>query len=327
MKYGHFDDKKREYVIETPMTPLPWINYLGSEDFFSLVSGTAGGYSFYRDARLLRLTRYRYNNSPLDQGGRYFYIKDGDTIWNPGWQPTQTPLDQYTCRHGLGYTVIEGEKGGVRATQQLFVPKGDACEINRLVLRNDSAVTKELDLFSFVEFCLWDALDDANNFQRNYSIGEVEVEGSAIYHKTEYRERRDHYAVFWTNSEIDGYDTSRDAFCGPYRGMANPEAVENGQCTGSVAHGWAPIGAHQIHVTLAPGAQRSIIFGLGYLENPHAEKWAAPGVINKTRAKAMMARYATDEAVDAALAALRTTGTAFWAGCSCIRAKKSWTAW
>ncbi len=304
MKYGHFDDEKREYVIETPMTPLPWINYLGSEDFFSLVSGTAGGYSFYRDARLLRLTRYRYNNSPLDQGGRYFYIKDGDAIWNPGWQPTQTPLDHYTCRHGLGYTVIEGEKGGVRATQQLFVPKGDACEINRLVLHNDSAVTKELDLFSFVEFCLWDALDDANNFQRNYSIGEVEVEGSAIYHKTEYRERRDHYAVFWTNSEIDGFDTSRDAFCGPYRGMANPEAVEHGQCTGSVAHGWAPIGAHHIHVTLAPGQQRSIIFGLGYLENPHAEKWAAPGVINKTRAKAMMARYATDEAVDAALAAL-----------------------
>lgn len=304
MKYGHFDDEKREYVIETPMTPLPWINYLGSEDFFSLVSNTAGGYSFYRDARLLRLTRYRYNNSPLDQGGRYFYIKDGDAIWNPGWQPTQTPLDHYTCRHGLGYTVIEGEKSGVRATQQLFVPKGDACEINRLVLHNDSAVTKELDLFSFVEFCLWDALDDANNFQRNYSIGEVEVEGSAIYHKTEYRERRDHYAVFWTNSEIDGFDTSRDAFCGPYRGMANPEAVERGQCTGSVAHGWAPIGAHHIHVTLAPGAQRSIIFGLGYLENPHADKWAAPGVINKTRAKAMMARYATDEAVDAALAAL-----------------------
>ena len=209
MKFGYFDDRNKEYVITTPQTPLPWINYLGSEDFFSLVSNTAGGYSFYRDARMRRLTRYRYNNSPLDMDGHRIYIKDGDTVWNPGWQPTKTPLDSYSCRHGLGYTVVEGKKDGVTARQELFVPKGDACELDRVTVCNESAAVKELDLFSYVEFCLWDAVDDSSNFQRNYSTGEVEVEGSVIYHKTEYRERRNHYAVSgqtarWTASTPPG---------------------------------------------------------------------------------------------------------------------------
>ena len=304
MKFGHFEDQQKEYVITTPQTPLPWINYLGSEDFFSLVSNTAGGYSFYRDARLRRLTRYRYNSSPLDMDGHHIYIKDGDTVWNPGWQPTKTALDSYTCRHGLGYTILEGKKNGVTAQQELFVPKGDACELDRLTLRNGSDTEKELDVFSYVEFCLWDAVDDSSNFQRNFSTGEVEVEGSAIYHKTEYRERRDHYAVFWANCPISSFDTARDAFCGVYGGPADPQAVRTGHCSGSIAHGWAPVGALHIHVKLAPGECRSILFGLGYIENPQEEKFIAPGVINKARARAMMERYATDAQIDAARAAL-----------------------
>ena len=304
MRFGHFDDQNKEYVITTPQTPLPWINYLGSEDFFSLVSNTAGGYSFYRDARLRRLTRYRYNSSPLDMDGHHIYIKDGDTVWNPGWQPTKTELDSYICRHGLGYTILEGRKNGVTAQQELFVPKGDACELDRLTLRNDSGTEKELDVFSYVEFCLWDAVDDSSNFQRNFSTGEVEVEGSAVYHKTEYRERRDHYAVFWANCPISSFDTSRDAFCGVYGGPADPQAVRAGHCSGSIAHGWAPVGALHIHVKLASGECRSILFGLGYIENPQEEKFVAPGVINKARAHAMMERYATDAQVDAARAAL-----------------------
>ena len=310
MKYGHFEDARREYVIDTPRTPLPWINYLGSEDFFSLVSNTGGGYSFYRDARLRRLTRYRYNNSPLDQDGHRIYIKDGSTIWNPGWQPTKTELDAYTCRHGLGYTILEGEKNGIAAVQELFVPRGDACEIDRLTLTNRTAAPKTLDVFSYVEFCLWDAMDDSSNFQRNFSTGEVEVEGSAIYHKTEYRERRNHYAVFWTNTPVTSFDTSRDAFCGVYGGPAAPQAVLAGHCSGSIAHGWAPVGAHHFHLTLAPGEQKRIIFGLGYIENPQAEKFTAPGILNKTRAEAMMARYATDAQVDAARKALAD----YWQG-------------
>ena len=310
MQFGFFDDHRREYVITSPRTPLPWINYLGSEDFFALVSNTAGGYCFYRDARLRRLTRYRYNNCPLDQEGFHIYIKDGNTVWNPGWQPTKTELDRYTCRHGLGYSVIEGQKNGVSAAQTLLVPQGDSCLLIRLTLKNETAAEKTLDVFPYVEFCLWDAMDDSSNFQRNFSIGEVELEPNAIYHKTEYRERRNHYAVFWSNRSYDGFDTARDAFVGVYGSPALPEAVQNGRCTGSVAHGWAPVGAMQFHLTLAPGEEQTLLLGLGYIENPEDEKFSAPGIINKSRARTMIEKYRTNEQFDAAMDALVT----YWDG-------------
>ena len=310
MQFGFFDDHRREYVITSPRTPLPWINYLGSEDFFALVSNTAGGYCFYRDARLRRLTRYRYNNCPLDQEGFHIYIKDGNTVWNPGWQPTKTQLDRYTCRHGLGYSVIEGQKNGVSAAQTLLVPQGDSCLLIRLTLKNETAAEKTLDVFPYVEFCLWDAMDDSSNFQRNFSIGEVELEPDAIYHKTEYRERRNHYAVFWSNRPYDGFDTARDAFVGVYGSPALPEAVQNGRCTGSVAHGWAPVGAMQFHLTLAPGEEQTLLLGLGYIENPEDEKFSAPGIINKSRARTMIEKYRTNEQFDAAMDALVT----YWDG-------------
>ena len=224
MQFGFFDDQRREYVITSPRTPLPWINYLGSEDFFTLLSNTAGGYCFYRDARLRRLTRYRYNNCPADQEGFHIYIKDGDTVWNPGWQPAKTELDRYTCRHGLGYSVIEGQKNGVSAAQTLLVPQGDNCLLIRLTLKNGTAAEKTLDVFPYVEFCLWDAMDDGSNFQRDFSMGEVELEPDAIYHKSEYRERRNHYAVFWANRPYDGFDTARNAFIGLYGAPASPTA-------------------------------------------------------------------------------------------------------
>ncbi|MBQ9459841.1 MAG: glycosyl transferase [Oscillospiraceae bacterium] len=304
MQFGHFDDARREYVITTPRTPLPWINYLGSEDFFTLLSNTAGGYCFYRDARLRRLTRYRYNNAPLDSEGFRVYIRDGGSVWNPGWQPVQSELDDYVCRHGLGYTVLEGAKDGARARQEFFVPLGDNCLLERLSVKNETGAEKRVSVFPYVEFCLWDAMDDSSNFQRNYSTGEVEIDGAAIYHKTEYRERRDHYAVFWANRMPDGFDTSRDAFLGVYGSPARPEAVFGKGCTGSVAHGWQPIAAQQFDLTLAPGESQSILFGLGYIENPREEKWESPNVVNKARAREMAARYSTDEAFDAAFATL-----------------------
>ena len=304
MQFGFFDDQRREYVITSPRTPLPWINYLGSEDFFTLLSNTAGGYCFYRDARLRRLTRYRYNNCPVDQEGFHIYIKDGDTVWNPGWQPAKTELDRYTCRHGLGYSVIEGQKNGVSAAQTLLVPQGDNCLLIRLTLKNGTAAEKTLDVFPYVEFCLWDAMDDGSNFQRNFSIGEVELEPDAIYHKSEYRERRNHYAVFWANRPYDGFDTARDAFIGLYGAPSLPEAVQNGRCTNSVVHGWAPVGAMQFHMALRPGESRELFFGLGYVENPEDEKFSAPGVINKTRAHAMIGKYRTPAQLDAAMDAL-----------------------
>ena len=305
MKFGFFDDPNKEYVITTPKTPLPWINYLGSTDFFSLISNTCGGYSFYKDAKLLRLTRYRYNNIPNDEGGRYYYIKDGDTVWNPGWMPVKTELDSYECRHGMGYSRFTSVKNGLEASLLAFVPLNDSCEVNQIKLTNKSSEKKSFTLFSYIEFCLWNAMDDMTNYQRNLNTGEVEVVDSTIYHKTEYRERRNHFAVYSVNAPVDGFDTSRDEFLGAYRGVTDPQVVEEGKSHNSITSGWYPIGSHQINVTLEPGETKSFIFVLGYCENPKDEKFVAPNVINKKPADVLLAKYQTDEQVDAALAALK----------------------
>ena len=308
MKFGHFDDISKEYVITTPDTPLPWINYLGSQDFFSLISNTCGGYSFYKDAKLLRITRYRYNNIPADSNGKYYYIKEGDTIWNPGFMPTRTPLDAYECRHGLGYSRFHGEKNALSADLLAFVPVGTTCELNKLTLKNHSDAPKQISLFSYVEFCLWNAMDDMTNFQRNLSTGEVEIIGSTIYHKTEYRERRNHYSFFSVNTPVDGFDTSRDEFLGQGRGNNAPVVVEEGKSHDSVASGWYPIASHQINITLEPGEEKDFIFILGYCENPRDNKWEAPNVIRKAPANAIQEKFTTSAQVDAAFAELN----AFW---------------
>ncbi len=305
-RYGHFDDEHREYVITDPKTPWPWINYLGNEDFFSLISNTAGGYSFYKDAKFRRLTRYRYNSVPMDNGGRYFYLKDGDTIWNPGWKPCKTPLDFYECRHGMNYTRITGRKNAVEASVLFFVPLHTWGEVQKLTLQNLGTETKTLKLFSFQEWCLWNAATDMENFQRNFSTGEVEVEGSVIYHKTEYRERRNHYAFYSVNASIDGYDTDRETFVGLYNEFAEPEAVVEGRARNSFAHGWSPIASHYIEVTLAPGESRDFVFLLGYVENAPEEKFAGKQTINKEKALRMIADFDTTAKVDRAFDELKT---------------------
>jgi cellobiose phosphorylase len=312
MQFGHFDDDAREYVITTPRTPYPWINYLGTEEFFGLVSHTGGGYCFYRDARLRRLTRYRYNNVPTDVGGRYFYVRDGEDYWTPGWAPVKRHLDRYECRHGLSYTVITGERNGVRAEVLYLVPLGTNAEVHRVRLTNLGSTPRSLKLFSLVEFCLWNAWDDQTNYQRNLSTGEVEVDGSAIYHKTEYRERRDHYAVYAVNAPLAGFSTDREAFFGLWNGWGEPQAVAEGRSRNSVASGWSPIASHQLAVDLAAGESKDFVFVLGYVENPggDAEKWESPGVVNKTRARALLERFQASSAVDAALGELRD----YWSG-------------
>jgi cellobiose phosphorylase len=305
MRFGRFDDDAREYVIETPRTPYPWINYIGTEEFFGLVSHTGGGYCFYRDARLRRLTRYRYNNVPADAGGRYYYVHDGGDYWTPGWAPVKRELDFYECRVGLSYTKITGERRGVRAEVVYFVPLGTNAEVHRVTLRNASGAAKSVKLFSFVEFCLWDAWDDQTNYQRNLSIGEVEVEGSTIYHETEYRERRNHYAVHSVNAPVAGFDTDRESFVGLWNGFGEPQAVAEGRSRNSVASGWHPIGSHQLAVDLLPGEEKTFVFVLGYVENPVGEKFERPGVVNKAPARELLARFQTTAQADAALAALR----------------------
>jgi cellobiose phosphorylase len=311
MRYGHFDDHRREYVITRPDTPVPWINYLGTDGFFGIVSNTAGGYSWHRDARLRRLTRYRYNNVPSDTGGRYLYLRDDSTgeYWSPSWQPTRTALDSYECRHGMSYTTIDSAKDGILAQTLYFVPPGETLEVWRLTLTNERAEPAEISVFSSVEFALWDAQDDATNYQRNYSTGEVEVENGVIYHKTEYRERRDHFAYFACSEPLAGFDTQREAFLGSYRGFDRPLAVERGHTSDSIAHGWSPHGAHHVRIALEPGATKEVIFLLGYWENPRDAKFAAPGIVNKTLVKPVIERWLRPETVSAGFASLN----AHWA--------------
>ena len=311
MRYGYFDDDRREYVITRPDTPVPWINYLGTDGHFGTVSNTAGGLSWHLDARLRRLTRYRYNNVPGDTGGRYLYLRDDATgeFWSPSWQPTRTPLDEYECRHGLSYTTISAKRSGIAAKTTYFVPRGENLEVWRAAVTNDRETPAELSLFSSVEFALWDAQDDTTNFQRNYSTGEVEVADGVIYHKTEYRERRDHFAYFACSEPLAGFETQREAFLGPYRGFHEPAGVERGELTNSVAHGWSPHGAHHVRLTLAPGETREVIFLLGYWQNPRDAKFESPGVINKSLVKPLIAHWLDPRTVDAGFADLG----AYWA--------------
>jgi cellobiose phosphorylase len=314
MKYGCFDDESREYVITRPDTPLPWINYLGCQAYFGIISNTAGGYSFYRDARLRRLTRYRYNNAPFDLGGRYIYVRDDQTaeFWSPSWQPVCRDLEDYQCRHGLGYSIIGAKHRGIEARTRYFVPLDENLEIWQLSVTNHRETAAEISVFSSIEFCLWDAQDDGTNFQRNFSIGEVEVEPGVIYHKTEYRERRNHFAYFACSEPVAGFDTQREAFLGPYRGWDRPAAVERGTAGNSIAHGWAPIGSHQVKLRLEPGEHRQILFVLGYHENPPADKFDPAGsqVINKKTVRPVIARYLDPAQAETAFQQLRQ----YWCG-------------
>ncbi len=337
-EYGYYDDSKREYVITDPATPFPWINYLGNEDFFGLISNTAGGYDFYKDAKFRRITRYRYNGVPMDNGGRYFYINDNGTVWNPGWKPCKTPLDSYECRHGMNYTRITGCKNGIEASVLFFVPLKTWAEVQRVTLRNTTDEVKRIKLFSFAEWCLWNAATDMENFQRNWSTGEVEIDGPlqlpqggetcgneaeclTIYHKTEYKERRNHYAYYSVVAPagtVKGYDTDRESFIGLYNEFADPQCVMAGKASNSLAHGWSPVASHYLEVELQPGESKDYIFLLGYVENEQDEKFCKEDIerkkngtlissqasdvtfVNKKKALETIHRFATVEAVDKA---------------------------
>ena len=328
MRYGHFDDAAKEYVIETPATPLPWINYLGNEDFFSLISNTGGGYSFYKDAKLRRITRYRYNNVPADNGSRCYYLSlmDSDAAdakpvetWSPTFLPSKTPLNSYKCRQGIGYTVFEAAKNGIESKLTAFVPLHTHAEINRLDVTNTTDKPAVIDVTGSVEWCLWNAVDDSSNFQRNLSTGEVEVEreddATLLYHKTEFKERRNHYAFYAVNSPVVGFDTSRDEFLGQFNGWDTPQVIAEGKAHDSVAHGWFPIAANRVRLTLQPGETKSLVFVLGYIEVAKDQKWEDPndpakvGIINKKPAHELFRRFANVEQVEAALKELNSYWT------------------
>lgn len=305
MQYGFFDDTNREYVIQTPETPSPWINYLGNEKFFSLVSQTGGGYCFYRDARLRRVLRYRYNNIPIDSNGRYFFIHEDNDYWSVGYMPVRREVDSFECRHGLGYTKITSSRKQLKSSVLMLVPNGHHAEVHLVTLKNESDRPRKLKLFSYVEFCLWDAQADMANLQRNLNVGEVEVHGSTIYHTTEYRERRNHYAFYHANAALTGFDTQREDFLGAYNGLHEPQAVASGHARNSLASGWSPIASHCLEIDLGPGEERELVFTLGYVENEEHEKWNDQHDLNRDQAQATIESFSSSAQVYAALDSLK----------------------
>jgi cellobiose phosphorylase len=270
-KYGHFDQENKEFVITRPDTPLPWINYLGAEEYCALMSNTAGGYSFYRDPKERRITRYRYNNVPMDRGGRYIYIRDNKSgdYWSPSWQPVMK-LDKYECRHGLGYTVITSEYAGIKTKTTYFVPLGENLEIWMLEVSSHTPrpTSRDLSIFPFVEFCLWDALNDMTDYQYNLNIGQTEYKNNIVYHLSRYRVNADVVGFLaCSNAVPKGYDTQRRDFMGTYGDFSNPRAVIEGKMNNSLACGWSPVGSLMLDCKLKAGETKTFIFVLGFSED------------------------------------------------------------
>lgn len=214
--------------------------------------------------------------------------------------------------------MISSSKNDIKATQTALVPIGDNCELDKLTIKNIGNAAKHLSVYSYIEFCLWNAVDDCNNFQRNFSTGEVEVQPeitigdsamSAIYHKTEYRERRNHYAVHAVSTAANGFDTSRESFIGTYGSPAMPKAVKEGTSYNSIASGWSPVGSFRIDIDLEPGEEKEYVFIIGYAENPDDKKWESFGIINKEPAYTLLEKYNTPAKFDTALAALKNYWT------------------
>jgi cellobiose phosphorylase len=266
MEYGYFSQDDKEYVIVRPSTPTPWIDYLCNSEYCAIISNTAGGYSFHVDPRDRRILRYRYNNLPADRPGRYLYIRDDKTgkYWSPTWQPVLENLNAYECRHGLGYTKISSSYSDTEAEVTYFVPLDENLEIWMLTLKNISSEEKELSVFSYAEFCLWQAFNDLTDLQCSQGLGVARYEEDAILYS--FFDVSTGYAFFASSGTITGYDCDREKFIGPYRGESNPLAVERGQCFNSETQGGNPIAATSNVVKLGPAEAKTIIFILGVVE-------------------------------------------------------------
>lgn len=300
MQYGHFDDKRREYVITTPNTPRPWINYLGNGTLFSLISHTGGGYTFYQDARLRRLTRYRYHQVPRDVGARNVYINEAGDLWSPLYKPMKYTLDDFTCRHGMGTTEITSSRNGIRVRLRWCIPRDEQVELQDVLVENVSESVRDMEFYSCVEFSNYNALDDMTNFQRNLNIGEVHLEPSMICHTTEYRERRDHYSWYGVNCDPSGFDTDREVFLGPDGDYRDPAVPRSGGSENSIVSGWFPIGAFRVSLHLEPGESRRIVFMLGYQSQRDKNKWASPGIPETSDARRVLDRFSNPSEVDRA---------------------------
>lgn len=262
-KYGYFNLEDREYVITQPQTPTPWINYLGDGEYGGIISNNAGGFSFDQDPRFKRVLRYRYNGIPMDQPGRYLYLRDDETskIWSATWQPIQAAYDAYECRHGLGYTKITMEHEGIRTEVTYFVPNGQKMELWCFKIQNLSGRPRKISVFSYAEFCFFDAAKDQQNADWVQQIQSGEFHENTIYWNA-FMKTWDF--IFMTASRpADSFDTSREEFVGRYRDLKNPLAVTNGECFNSIAHRGNGVGALCHHLKLDANATEEIVYTLG----------------------------------------------------------------
>jgi len=271
MKYGYFDDKAKEFVITRPDTPTPWINYLGCDEYCALMSNTAGGYSFHRDPKDRRISRFRYNNVPVDRPGRYIYMRDdasGD-YWSATGQPVEKKKGyKYECRHGMGYTTIKSIYSGISTETSYFVPLGENMEFWALKIKNNSGKARKIKIFTYLEFCLWHAEMDMTDFQYTLNIASAVNEGNVIFHQTGYAPKFGKLGLsyFGCNKKIAGYDCDREDFIGRYRSESNPIVVEKGKSFNSTASGGNPIASVSLNISLKKGETRDIIFSLGVAE-------------------------------------------------------------
>ena len=293
MQYGHFDNEKREYVIDRVDLPVSWTNYLGVKDLCVVVNHTAGGYMFYQSPEYHRVTRFRGNAVPMDRPGHYVYLrdaKDGD-YWSISWQPVGKPLDQakYTCRHGMSYTTYECDYKGIKASQTLMVPMDDAVELWDVRLKNTTDKERRLSVFSYCEFSFHHIMIDNQNFQMSLYCAGSSYDENIIEYDLFYEEFG--YQYFTSNVTPDGFDCLRDSFLGAYRTEDNPIAVEHGTCSGSHELGNNHCGSLQKDLVLAPGEEVRLIFMLG------------EG--NREAGKKIREKYSDMANVDAAYAQLR----------------------
>ncbi len=279
MQYGYFDDNNKEYVITRPDTPKSWSNYLGTTEYGAIITNNAGGYSFFQSAAQGRFLRMRFNSLPMDQPGRYIYLRDRDSkdYWSASWQPVGKPLDQYksVCRHGTAYTVISSEYSGIRSETAYFVPLGKTFECWHVKLTNAGATPRRLRAFTYVEYVgNWSAFDDQVNLQYTQHILKMDVAGNIIDHGTNVnlpympdnpgeKDQGRHTFLAIVGASVSGYDTDRTAFIGTYGSYASPEVVVNGQCTNSLAAGDNGCGTFQIDMDLAPGETKEFLVLLG----------------------------------------------------------------
>src|SRR5664280_191881 len=278
-QFGFFDDERREYVVTRPDTPRSWSNYLGSTEYGAIITNNAGGYSFFHSAAQGRFTRLRFDDVPIDQPGRYIYLRDrksGD-YWSNAWQPVGKPLDQYrsTCRHGTAYTTITSRYANIETETTYFVPLGKRFECWLLKVTNNDTVKRNLSLFTFVEYPgTWHCYNDFLNLQYSHGIVKMDfVDGMIDYgssvlaipsgHSILEGDQNRHSFLAFLGGDVVGFDADRDVFINPYRGYANPMVVEQGRCTGSLAFGDDGCGSIQIDVDLEPGESRELVVLMG----------------------------------------------------------------